>query len=310
LRWEQWINDLILQKEIGVNNNNNGEMKKNFLDIAEEFSNPQTARYTVLLVPYDGTSTWQKGADKGPEALISASCFVELYEMETGQEAYKRGIYTKRNKFVFSSPEAMIREVQAEVGALFKQGTMPIIIGGEHSVSIGAVKALSQAFPNLSVLQLDAHTDLRADYQGSPYNHACTMARIKEFCPIVQVGIRAMDRAEVALTEPGSFFPAKDIHDNEIWMSKALEKLSADVYLTVDLDVFDPSLMPATGTPEPGGLSWYPVLKFLRQVIEQKNLVGFDVVELCPKDDPHPAFLAATLVYKLISYHTLKELKK
>jgi len=280
---------------------------KHFLDIEQQYRSPDNARYTVVLVPYDATSTWQKGADKGPEALIAASCFVELYDLETDQEAYRAGIYTKRPQLDFSSARAMTEAVEKEVMILFKKHSLPILLGGEHSISIGAVQAAVRNIQNLSVLQLDAHADLRNEYQGSKYNHACTMARIKEICPIVQVGIRSLDRSELKLIQHDRLFPAKDIYDNDEWMEKAIAQLTQNVYVTIDLDVFDPSIMPATGTPEPGGLLWYPVLTFLRKVIACKNLVGFDVVELCPKDDPHPAFLAAKLVYKIISYHTIKE---
>jgi agmatinase len=280
---------------------------KHFLDIDLQYRNSENARYTVVLVPYDATSTWQKGADKGPDALINASCFVELYDLETDQEAYRAGIYTDRPRFDFSSPHAMIQTVRNQAKNYFQRRTLPIFLGGEHTISIGAVEAAFHAVHNLNVLQLDAHADLRNEYQNSKYNHACTMARIRELCPVVQVGIRSMDRSEVEFIQSDRFFPAQNIHDNDKWMEKAISQLTRNVYVTIDVDVFDPSVMPATGTPEPGGLLWYQVLKFLRKVIESKNLIGVDVVELCPKEDPHPAFLAAKLVYKIISYHHFKE---
>jgi agmatinase len=281
-----------------------------FLDIEEQYRTPGATRYDMLLVPYDATSTWQKGADRGPEAIVDASCHVELYDLETDCEAYTAGISTNRPEFDFSSPQAMVQSVRRQVSAILEQGAMPIVVGGEHSVSVGAVQAAAGKFTDLTVLQLDAHADLRNEYNGSPLNHACAMARIKEMCPLVQVGIRSMDRTEISSIAAERFFPAHAIHDNSAWVQKALAALSQNVYITIDLDVFDPGIMPATGTPEPGGLSWYPVLSFLRRVISGKNLVGFDVVELCPGDNPHPDFLAARLIYKIISYHHLKEMKE
>jgi agmatinase len=278
---------------------------KYFLDIEQQYRDPQQSRYTVLLVPYDGTSTWRKGADRGPEAVVEASCYVELYDLETQTQAYTQGICTQRPRFDFRSPEGMVHEVAEQVHAVMERGSMPVLIGGEHSISIGAVKAMAAGVPNVSVLQLDAHADLRNEYRGSAFNHACAMARIREVCPIVQVGIRSMDGSEKAAIESDRFFPAYRIHDTTEWMEKAVGQLSQNVYLTIDLDVFDPAIMPDTGTPEPGGLTWYPVLDFLRRVIAEKNIVGFDVVELCPGDNPHPAFLAAKLIYKIITYHTL-----
>jgi agmatinase len=278
---------------------------KYFLDIEQQYRDPQQSRYTVLLVPYDGTSTWRKGADRGPEAVVEASCYVELYDLETQTQAYTQGICTQRPRFDFRSPEGMVHEVAEQVHTVMERGSMPVLIGGEHSISIGAVKAMAAGVPNVSVLQLDAHADLRNEYRGSAFNHACAMARIREVCPIVQVGIRSMDGSEKAAIESDRFFPAYRIHDTTEWMEKAVGQLSQNVYLTIDLDVFDPAIMPDTGTPEPGGLTWYPVLDFLRRVIAEKNIVGFDVVELCPRDNPHPAFLAAKLIYKIITYHTL-----
>jgi agmatinase len=278
---------------------------KYFLDIEQQYRDPQQSRYTVLLVPNDGTSTWRKGADRGPEAVVEASCYVELYDLETQTQAYTQGICTQRPRFDFRSPEGMVHEVAEQVHAVMERGSMPVLIGGEHSISIGAVKAMAAGVPNVSVLQLDAHADLRNEYRGSAFNHACAMARIREVCPIVQVGIRSMDGSEKAAIESDRFFPAYRIHDTMEWMEKAAGQLSQNVYLTIDLDVFDPAIMPDTGTPEPGGLTWYPVLDFLRRVVAEKNIVGFDVVELCPGDNPHPAFLAAKLIYKIITYHTL-----
>jgi agmatinase len=183
------------------------------------------------------------------------------------------------------------------------KGKFIIVIGGEHSVSIGSIQAHAEKYDDLTVLQLDAHTDLRDEYHDSKYNHACVMARVKEKCPIVQVGIRSMDASEKDSIDSSRTFFAKDIYNNTDWIKQVISKLTDNVYVTIDLDVFDPSIMPSTGTPEPGGLLWYDVLMLLKNISKKKNIVGFDVVELCPESHNRaPDFLAAKLIYKFLSY--------
>jgi agmatinase len=275
----------------------------NFGGLSKEYSNFANARVVLIPVPYDETSTWLKGADKGPAALIEASANMELYDIETDSEIYKIGIFTDEPVEERSSPEKMAEAVRNRVEGYIKKGKFTVVLGGEHSVSIGAIKAHAENYKETSVLQLDAHTDLREEYNGSKCNHACVMARVRELCPIVQVGIRSTaGLAEEVLDESRIFF-AKDIYDNRGWIGKAISKLTKNVYITIDLDVFDPSIMPSTGTPEPGGLLWYDVLTLLNRVARKKNVVGFDVVELCPNEhNKAPDFLAAKLIYKLLSY--------
>jgi agmatinase len=197
----------------------------------------------------------------------------------------------------------MVAAVQERVEQHLEDNTFVVTIGGEHSVSIGAVRALAARFPGMSVLQLDAHSDLRDEYEGSKLNHACVMARIEEICPVVQVGIRSMDASEKPFVDPDRVFFAKDIWDRTDWIDRVVAQLTDQVYVTIDLDVFDPSIMPSTGTPEPGGLLWYDVLTLLRAVCRRKSVVGFDVVELCPiANNWAPDFLAAKLIYQLLSY--------
>jgi agmatinase len=275
----------------------------NFGYLPEEHSNPEDAGIVIIPVAYDGTSTWVKGADKGPAAIIEASGNMELYDIETDSEVYKKGIFTEEIITGEASPADMIEAVTETVKYYLERGKFTVVIGGEHSVSIGPIKAHTKQYENLTVLQLDAHTDLREEYDGSKYNHACVMARVKELCPIVQVGIRSMDYSEKKSIDSSRTFFAKDIYDNTDWIKKVISKLSDNVYITIDLDVFDPSIMPSTGTPEPGGLFWYDVLVLLKAVSEKKNIVGFDVVELCPDaKNKAPDFLAAKLIYKLLSY--------
>ena len=276
-------------------------------DIAKEYSNLITSKVTIIPVPYDETSTWIKGADKGPAAIIDASANMELYDIESDSEPYKIGIFTDKPVLERTSPERMVEAVEKRVKMHMGKGKFPIVIGGEHSVSIGAICAVAKRRKKLTVLQLDAHTDLRWEYDWSKYNHACVMARAKELCPIVQVGIRSMDISEKPNIDKRRIFFAEDIYGKTNWIKKILALLKGDVYVTIDLDVFDPSIMPSTGTPEPGGLGWYEVLELLKRVFHNNNVVGFDVVELCPnKNNKAPDFLAAKLIYKLISYKFAK----
>ena len=276
---------------------------KNFGNLPKENSTLATAKIVILPVPYDGTSTWLKGADQGPAALIEASVHLEKYDIETDSEVYKQNIFTAKAVGKRGAPEKMIAEVERTVGEFLTKDKFVVTIGGEHSVTIGAVRAYRKKYENLSVLQLDAHADLQPEYHGSKYNHGCVMARVAEICPIVQVGIRSLDIKEKPFLKTDRVFFAQDIHNKTAWMEKAIGKLTEQVYITIDLDAFDPSILPSTGTPEPGGLGWYQVLAFLKKVSQEKEIVGFDVVELCPnKNAKSSDFTAAKLIYKLLSY--------
>jgi agmatinase len=282
----------------------------NYGGLPKEFSGFATSEIVIVPVPYDGTSTWIKGADRGPAALLEASANMELYDIETDSEVFKRGIYTSKAIRENNSPENMTAAVYEKIINYLNENKFVVTIGGEHSVSIGAVKAHAEKYPNLSVLQIDAHTDLRPEYEGSRYNHACVMSRVKEFCKAVQVGIRSMDAEEKKFLEPGRVFFAREMQYDDTWMDKAIEQLTQNVYLTFDLDGLDPSILPATGTPEPGGLLWHQTTRFLRKVIDKKNLIGFDLVELCPDESNKTSdFLAAKLVYKILSYKFLNNVK-
>lgn len=275
----------------------------NFGYLPEEYSDPENAGIVIIPVAYDGTSTWIKGAEKGPTAIIEASANMELYDIETDSEVYRKGIYTEDNITREITTTEMINAVNGTVQYYLVKNKFTVVIGGEHSVSIGSIKAHAEHYANLTVLQLDAHADLREEYNGSIYNHACVTARIKEFCPVVQVGIRSMDSTEKESMDKNRTFFAEDIYNNTDWIKKVVSILSDNVYITIDLDVFDPSIMPSTGTPEPGGLLWYDVLALLKAVSYKNNVVGFDVVELCPDDrNKAPDFMAAKLIYKLLSY--------
>jgi len=269
----------------------------------EEYCNPENAEIAIIPAPYDQTSTWVKGADQGPDAIIEASGNMELYDIETDSEVYQRGILTDEAIARDIFPVDMVQVVKQRIQKHIDRKRFPVLIGGEHSISIGAVQAHADNHSELAVLQLDAHADLRDEYEGSRYNHACVMARARELCPIVQVGVRSMSAEEKEILDRDAVFFAKDIHDRTEWIKDVVAKLPKKVYLTIDLDVFDPSIMPSTGTPEPGGLSWYPVLSLLKAVFAEREVVGFDVVELCPNSrNKAPDFLAAKRVYKLLTY--------
>jgi len=275
----------------------------NFGGLTKDQAKLDLAKIVIIPVPYDGTSTWIKGADKGPQAIMEASENMELYDISTNFEVYKVGIHTTRPIKVNTNPQKVVESVYNKTKEYIEKNKFPVLIGGEHSISIGAIKAFSEKYSDLTILQLDAHADLRPIYEKSKYNHACVMARAKEFCPIVQVGIRSMSVEESKHLDTDRIFFADQIIDNNDWMVEALMKLTKNVYITIDLDVFDPSIMPSTGTPEPGGLYWYQVIEFLKKVHERVNIVGFDVVELCPnKYNKAPDFLASKLIYTLLSF--------
>lgn len=275
---------------------------ENFLDMDEVFSREEKARYALLPVPYDGTSTFVKGADKGPQAILDASDSIELYDVQYQYEAYKAGIYTDHFAYNLSTPDLMVESVYQRVRHFLQKGKRIGLLGGEHSVSVGSIKAMSEQYDSLTVLQFDAHADLRDEYHDSAFNHACVMRRAQSYANVVQVGIRNVCVEEQPFIVPDNIFYAHEIYDHELWMEKALARLTDRVYITFDLDGFDPSILPATGTPLPGGLQWYPTLKFLEKVFEHKHVVGFDVVELCPQNGSKVSdVLAAVLVYKMIT---------
>ena len=272
-------------------------------DLPRPYRDPLNSRIVIVPVPYDATSTWIKGADRGPEAILEASANMELYDIETDSQVYERGIFTDEPLVTGENPRGMVDAVRLRVAHWLEKDKFVVTVGGEHSISLGPVLAHHGKYPGMSVLQLDAHTDLRPEYEGSPYNHACVMSRIREVCPVTQVGIRSMDVSEKEFLDPGRVFFQQRIVELDDWVDRVIDTLGDQVYLTLDLDVLDPSIMPATGTPEPGGMDWYSILGLMRRVTEKKRIVGFDVVELCPSEhNKAPDFLASKLIYKILSY--------
>lgn len=262
----------------------------------------RSARFAILPLPYDGTATWQRGAARGPQAILDASAALETYDIETGLEPWRAGLITMAPVEPEPTPEATIQRIREVTTGLLSDGKAVVGLGGEHSVSIGLIQAYAAHYPGLTVLQIDAHTDTRDVYDGSANNHACVMARVAELCDYVQVGIRSMDAAETASLRPNRTFFAHD-HDEAAVLAAIERELRDPLYITIDLDALDPSEMPATGTPEPGGLRYRQVTNLLRGVCRRRRVVGFDVVELMPIDGLRaPDYLAARLVYQLLAY--------
>lgn len=282
---------------------------KTYAGIPQEYGELSKANVVLIPVPYDGTSTWQKGADKGPDAFLEASENMELYDIETDSEVYKQGVYLADPVTEDASPEAMVNSVHEVTKSFIAKNKFVTLIGGEHSISIGSIRAFNESFDNLTVLHIDAHADLRKEYEGTPYNHACAVYEASKTTNLIQVGIRSMDKSETLTMDSEKIFFAHEMAQNEFWMDNVIDLLGENVFITFDLDAFDPSILPATGTPEPGGLLWYETLEFLRLVFEEKNVVGFDIVELCPNEN-HPSsnFVAAKLYYKMLSYKFIKDI--
>jgi len=286
-----------------------GAPSRMFGALEEEYSSFKKAKAVIVPVPFDRTTTYIHGTSKGPAALIDASRYLERYDDELNQETFKMGIHTLEPLPVENlTSEEMVDRVSAQTAELLKAGKFPVVLGGEHAVTVGAVKAFRDAYPNLSVLQLDAHYDMRDTLFGSKLNHGCVARRIQEFCPLVQAGVRSMSKEEKDfLVSPENTrvksFSVYDILEKPMWKDAVADALTDAVYITLDLDVLDPALIPSTGTPEPGGLGWYELLDLLKTVARNRKVVGFDIMELCPIPGTiAPDFLAAKLLYRLLGY--------
>ena len=269
------------------------------------FADPATSKVFLLPVPYDSSIEYRTGARSGPRSILEASGELEMFDIELGTQPCEVGIHAlPEMQPVMKGPEFMVERIHGVVGELLGRGKMVVTLGGEHSLSAGAIKAYREKYPDLSVLHLDAHADLRNEYLGTSYSHACVMRRVQEICPVVSVGTRSMclEEHEYIQTQNLKLFYAEEMAEKGA-VQKVVSALSPTVYVSIDLDVFDPSIMPAVATPEPGGLLWGDVLGLLRAVTRGKRVVGFDVMELCPPAGPPAcAYLAAKLIYKLIGY--------
>ncbi len=281
---------------------------RNFAGVPKEINAYDNAKIVLQSIPYDGTSTWGKGADHGFTQFLDALENMELYDIECDYEVYKNGVNIPDDWSGFKSPEEMFDNVYESTKQLLNTEKYLTFFGGEHSISIGIIKAFYEKYKDLTVLQIDAHADLRSEYNGSKYNHACAVHDASKNCNLIQVGIRSMDISEKEFMDKNKVYFAHQIYGNTDWMEKSIAQMTDNVYITFDLDAFDSSLMPATGTPEPGGLDWWTTINYLKKVFGNKNVVGFDIVELAPITDYHaPTFLAAKLYYKMLSYKFSKQ---
>jgi agmatinase len=274
----------------------------------EQFSSFDGAQVIVWPVAYEGTVSYGTGTGAGAMAIVDASRNMELYEEDTDAEVYKIGIHTLDEFQPRPTPDEMMDALYAKAKQLVDSGKFVCMLGGEHSVSAPVIRAHAEKYHDISVLQIDAHADLRDTYDGTPHSHASIMARVVKDMriPSVQVGIRSISADEARSldgTLPTKIFWARDIVGRTDWIDKAVSSLTDNVYLTIDIDGLDPSLVPTTGTPEPGGLGWYETLKLIRKVAEKKRIVGMDLVEFSKTSDSDaPAFLCAKIVYKSLAY--------
>ncbi len=283
---------------------------RTFLDTPPSEADPGDARVFVIPVPYDSTTSYKTGARHGPAAIIDASRHLEDYDIELDRDITEVGIHTTPEvQPNMDGPKAMVETVSAAVKSAASRGKLTAILGGEHTVTVGAVQAYSDLYEDLSVLYIDAHADLRESYQGTRWGHASVARRIYDICPLVLVGIRSISADEMNFLRgqgiPTQFWSAQSTDNIRAAIALASEHLSENVYISIDLDVLDPSIMSAVGTPEPGGMLWHEILALLRAVSREANITGFDIVELCPPEGPAAcAFTAAKLAYKLVGYAT------
>ncbi len=288
-------------------------MKRSYFDLPPSFTKLEDSAFVILPVPYERTTSYVKGTAKGPEAVLRASWQVELFDEETKKEPYLKGIHSAK-PLTFAKEEGeleSLHKIGEAVSRYLKLKKFVVSIGGEHSITAGIVPVYAKAFDKISVLQIDAHPDLRDTYEGSPYNHACVGRRILEYAPLVQVGVRAWCKEQEEFMKGNlrkkrehalKVFPANETKYSKNWIQKVVASLSHNVYLTLDLDGLDPSVMPAVGTPEPGGLSWWQTLELLRAVTAKRKIVGMDVVELCPIEGQIIGdFATARLIYKILA---------
>jgi agmatinase len=279
---------------------------RNFGGLKEPFSDYDGARFAVLPIPYERTTSYMKGTSKGPSAIIEASGYLELYDEELDCNPAEAGIATLKPLRIAGKPEGMVAKVKSAVIRILRDGKTPVILGGEHSITAGSAAAFSEFLGDFSVLQFDAHADLRETYQGSRYSHACALARVREYADTVHVGIRSVgdDESDLVkiLRSEGRLFFASDLKGRDC-SEEIVAHLKEKIFVTFDVDCLDPSIMPSTGTPEPGGLDWYEVLRILRRVASQREIAGFDIMELMPnRHDRSPDYTAARLAYKIMGY--------
>ena len=282
-----------------------------FLDTPPDEHVYEDSRFVVIPVPYDGATSFRGGARYGPAAIIDASRHLEDYDVELGRDPSEAGIYTLPELVPnVSGPRRVIEQVYDAAARVVSDGKIPVLLGGEHTITVGGVRACAERYADLSVLYLDAHADLRDSFMGSRWGHASAARRVSEICPLVAVGVRSISAEEIEFAQDARNAERVALHfwqppspDADALADAAIERLSPNVYVSIDLDALDPSIMSAVGTPEPGGMSWWDVIGLLRAVSHRRRIVGFDLVELSPEEGPVAcSSTAARLAYKLMGY--------
>ncbi|MFO0974554.1 MAG: agmatinase [Phycisphaerae bacterium] len=279
----------------------------NFLGLPAPHGTAARARYAVLPIPYDSTTSFQVGTRNGPRAILTASQQVELYDEELDAEAYRAGVWTAAPLAPeMAGPDKQVKAVHAAARPIVRAGQFLIGLGGEHSITAGLVRAVMERHKPLTVLQIDAHADLRDEYEGTPHSHACAMRRVLDLgAKLVAVGIRNYSRDEQRFMQRRGIAPvsARECHADPNWIERVVARLDSPIYVTIDIDGLDPAYAPGTGTPEPGGLTWFQVVDLLRAVTRAHRVVAADLVEVMPlPGSMQTEFLAAKLIYKLIGY--------
>ena len=270
----------------------------------------EDAKAVILPVPLESTTSYVPGTRNGPREILVASSHLELWDEEMNTDIHPIGICTlPEMELPFDDMADIMGEIRRVTAGILEHDKFPIVLGGEHSITSAIVAAVAAKHPGVTVLQIDAHADLRDTYMGTRFNHACAMRRVTEHARCTQVGIRSLstEEAKAAATLPTTIFYDVNMRQDANWMAKVVESLGETVYITIDVDGLDPAIMPATGTPEPGGLSWYELLSLLRAVISARKVVGCDIVELSPLPGvAAPNFLCAKLLYKILTYQFSK----
>ena len=266
--------------------------------------------YAVIPVPFEKTVSYGRGTSKGPAAVIEASSQVELWDEEVKKEIWEDGIFTASPVNCRGTTEEVFKRIENAAREIIKYKTVPFYVGGEHSVTQPLLKPYIEKYPDLSVLHFDAHADLRAEYDGTPYSHACALYPASKKIPVVQTGIRSVGSDEYQNINAGKVttFLMHENRDIEKLIPKILDSLTDTVYMTLDVDGFDPSVIPATGTPQPGGFGWYEALDLFRAVIENKKIVAVDVMETAVRPNDNTTEMnVAKLIYRLMGYLSLKK---
>lgn len=266
----------------------------------------EAAKAVILPIPLESTTSYVNGTRNGPREILVASSHLELWDEETNTDIHPIGIYTlPEMELPFDDMADVMAEIRRVMAAIIEHDKFPVVLGGEHSITSPIVAAMAARQPGLSVLQIDAHADLRETYMGTRFNHACAMRRVLDHARCTQVGIRSLstEEAEAVPTLATSIFFDVSMRREKNWIDRIVDSLGETVYITIDADGMDPAIMPAVGTPEPGGLSWYEMLALLRAVMSARKVVGCDLVELCPIPGMiAPNFLCAKLIYKILTY--------